>query len=304
MKAAVTVLFDLNIDGDCTNLGSLAVLHRLADLGEARILASTACFNDPLATGCLKAINRYYGRPDLPVGLLHCQAPTHPTPFMQPVNEKFCPEQPQGEDAPDTVAVLRRALVNEPDNSVVFVISGCFASAAALLQSGPDEISPLTGQALAELKISRMVVMAGSFATLGDTPFPENNVVVQVPAARYVTEHWPKELVLTAYEIGIRVRSLEGFRLNGSDDHPLKMMYNINGGSDLKGGNPSWDHTAVLEGVRPGEYFNYYKWGRIRVTDEGITRWEPCENGKQTYLLPKEPFTDVANVINELIFPQ
>lgn len=299
----INVLFDLNIDGDCTNLGSLAVLHRLADMGEANILATTACFNSPLATGCIKAINRFYGRETLPVGILHCQGPTHPTPFMEPVNRKFCPDFPEGEDAPDTVAVMRRVLSVQPDDSVTFVVSGCFASASALLQSPADDISPLNGQELAERKIRRVVVMAGSFDTLGDNVFPENNVAVQIPAAKYFTDNWKKELVLSGYEIGIRTISLKEFRDNGPDENPLKMMYVINDNGGFAEGNPSWDHTAVLEGVRAGKYFSYHKFGKINVTDDGITQWTENDSCRHTYLLPSVPFCDIASEINTLIFP-
>ncbi len=304
MSEQVNVLLDLNIDGDCTNLGALSVLHVLANRGKARILATTACFNSPLATGCIKAINRYYGRGDLPVGILHRQNETHPTPFMKPVNEKFCPDHPNGEDAPDSVTVMRRALAGEPDGSVTFVVVGCFASAAALLESGPDEISPLTGQELCDRKIRRLVAMAGEFPTFNET-FGENNIVVQIPAARYVTEHFKGELVLSGYEVGIRARSLREFRLHGPDDHPLKMMYVINDGEGFTEGNPSWDHTAVIEGVLPGEFFDLHESGRIDVTEkEGITVWRPEEGGKQSYLIPRVPLDEVAAYINDLIFPE
>lgn len=304
MSDKKNVLLDLNIDGDCTNLGALAVLHRLADQNKANILSVTACFKSPLATGCIKAINNYYGRGDLPVGILHRQEETHPTPFMKPVNEAFRPEHPDGEDAPDTVEVLRKTLAAQPDGSAVMAVVGCFASLAALLQSGPDNISPLTGQELAEKKISRIVAMAGQFPTFGDGSFGENNIVVQLPAAKYVTEHWNKELVFSGYEIGIRVRTLKEFRKHGSEKHPLRMIYRIhNGDNGDPEGNPSWDHTAVMEAVMPGRYFDCHEFGRVKVDDRGITAWHADPNCRHTYLLPKTPLEDVAAEINTLIFP-
>lgn len=110
--------------------------------------------------------------------------------------------------------------------------------------------------------------------------------------------------MLSAYEIGIRTRSLREFRFHGSDEHPLKMMYRINDGEGFKEGNPSWDHTAVLEGVRPGKYFARHEYGQIIITDEGRTVWQPKENGKHTYLLPKLSLDEVAAEINDLIFPE
>ena len=305
MSEKVNILFDLNIDGDCTNLGALAVMNVLANQGKARILATTACFQSPLATGCIKAINRYYGNGALPVGILHRQEATHPTPFMKPVNETFCPDHPDGEEAPDTVEVMRRALAAEPDESVTMVAVGCLASVAALLQSEPDEISPLSGQELADRKVSRLLVMGGQFPTCGDAPFGENNIVVQIPAAQYTVAHWTKELIFSGYEIGIRTRSLREFRYHGSAAHPLRMIYDIhNGPNGGQNGNPSWDHTVSLEAVLPGKYFDLHEFGHVDVDEKGVTVWRPEESGKQTYLLPKVPFDEVAAEINTLIFPE
>lgn len=305
MQDKAKVFIDLNIDGDCTNLGALSVLNVLQNLGEAEIIGSTACFRSPLAAGCIKAINTYYGNGELPVGILHRQKETHPTPFMKPVNEKFRPEYPNGEDVTDTVDVMRGVLSRQKDESVVLVVVGCFASVEALLKSEADAYSPLNGQELAEKKIRSIVAMAGAFPTFGENEqFGENNIIVQIPAAQYVMRHWKKELVLSAYEIGIRTRSLLEFRFHGSSEHPLRMMYEINDGDGFREGNPSWDHTAVLEAVRPGRYFDRHAYGEIEVTDEGITLWHEKEGGRHSYLLPKLEFDEVASEINSLIFPE
>ncbi|MCQ2433388.1 MAG: nucleoside hydrolase [Clostridia bacterium] len=304
MSEKAKVLSDLKIDGNCTKFGALSVLHVLADLGEADILAVTACFKSPLAAGCIKALNRYYGRPDLPVGILHRQDETHPTPFMEPVNKTFCTDHPDGEDVADTVEIMRKTLAAQEDGSVRLVVVGCFASVAALLESGPDVYSPLTGQELAERKISGIYNMGGSFDTCGDTPFAENNIVVQIPSAKYVTEHWKGLLVHSGYEIGIRTRSLKEFRFHGSKEHPLRMMYEINDGEGFAEGNPSWDQTAVLEAVRPGMYFDRHAYGRMEITDDGLTVWHEDDTSRHTYLLPKVPFDEVAAVINDMSFPE
>ncbi len=301
------IILDINIDGDCTNLCSLAVLNILKNEGEAEILATTACYKSPLATGCIKAINRYYGNPDIPVGILHCQDETHPTSFPSYINQIFCPDHPFGEDAEDTVSVLRRVLSAQEDDSVVFVVAGCFASAAALLQSEPDSISPLSGHDLCHRKISRIVAMAGAFDTFKkEEVFPENNVVVQIPAAKYVTENWKKEFVFSGFEIGQRIQTLKEFRHFGPFENPLQLAYNLLDASrNLPlGDNQSWDQTAVLEGVRPGQYFNYHEYGRIHVTDDGITEWVPESGGRMTFLVPKVNLLDVRAVINDMIFPE
>lgn len=64
------VILDTDMGGDCDDAGALAVLHVLADRGEARILAVTSCTSAEATPGCIDAINTYYGRPEIPVGAL------------------------------------------------------------------------------------------------------------------------------------------------------------------------------------------------------------------------------------------
>ena len=42
-----TIIFDTDIGCDCDDAGALALLHRLCDKGEARLLAVTHCQNSP-----------------------------------------------------------------------------------------------------------------------------------------------------------------------------------------------------------------------------------------------------------------
>ena len=303
-------LIDVSIDGDCTNLCALAVLNVLSKRGEARILASTGNLNTPLATGCIKMINEYYGDQEIPVGILHRRQEPHPSIFLEPVNEMFCPDKPDGEDAPDSVNVMRRALSEEADGSVIMLVVGCFASFADLLRSGPDAISPYSGMELAEKKISRVVAMAGQFQIFDEKVMRENNIVTDVPDAQYVMDHWKGELVLMDFELGYAIRTLKEFRFHETAACPLRLMYRLTD-SDVgdvssakwEKGNPSWDPAAVLEAVRPGKYFAYHEYGRIEVSDDGVTTWHEDKDGRQTYLLPKIPTEEVAAVLNDIIFP-
>ena len=64
----VKIIFDTDIGWDCDDAGTLAMLHRLCDKGEAELLAVTHCFATPYVAGCIDAINRFYGR-EVPVGI-------------------------------------------------------------------------------------------------------------------------------------------------------------------------------------------------------------------------------------------
>ncbi|GHU61146.1 hypothetical protein FACS1894123_00060 [Bacteroidia bacterium] len=162
----VSVIFDTDMGPDIDDVGALTILHAMADSGEVRILATLASNQHEYSVPCIDLINTYYGRPDLPVG-----APlTVPNQGAWPVKnwtETFTAHFPHRmkatADAPDAVQVYRRILAGEPDTSVVVVTVGFLTNLAALLQSPPDQYSPLNGKQLVSQKVKHLVSMAGVF---------------------------------------------------------------------------------------------------------------------------------------------
>src|SRR5689334_7954924 len=66
--APAKVIFDTDMAEDVDDAGALAVLHALADRGEAEILGTMISSRNEAVGPCLDAINTYYGRPDVPIG--------------------------------------------------------------------------------------------------------------------------------------------------------------------------------------------------------------------------------------------
>ncbi len=62
------VILDTDMNEDVDDAGALAVLHALADRGLAEILGITYCTSARWGVPAIKAIDRWYGRPDIPVG--------------------------------------------------------------------------------------------------------------------------------------------------------------------------------------------------------------------------------------------
>src|SRR5690606_39291538 len=75
------------------------------------------------------------------------------------------------------------------------------SSDSNLLQSPPDEFSPLTGKELVEQKVQRLVSMAGKFPS-----GREFNIHEDVKAAKQVVEHWPTQVIFSGWEIGEKIR--------------------------------------------------------------------------------------------------
>lgn len=87
---AVRVILDTDLGIDVDDAGALAVLHALADKGEAKILATVANVNDPHAPGALDAINTYYGRPNIPVGKKRAAAVLGCYPLLAQLRSAHC----------------------------------------------------------------------------------------------------------------------------------------------------------------------------------------------------------------------
>ncbi|MEL6894852.1 MAG: nucleoside hydrolase, partial [Planctomycetota bacterium] len=68
-QAPVPVVFDTDISGDVDDVLALAMLHALADRGECEIRAVTISKINPLTAPFVDAVNTYYGRPEIPIGV-------------------------------------------------------------------------------------------------------------------------------------------------------------------------------------------------------------------------------------------
>lgn len=68
--APVPVIFDTDICGDCDDVAALAMLHALESREQCRLLAVTVTANHALAAPFVDCINRFYGRTEIPVGVV------------------------------------------------------------------------------------------------------------------------------------------------------------------------------------------------------------------------------------------
>ncbi len=70
VSGPVRLIFDTDIQGDADDVGAVAVAHALADSGEAEILAVGVSSKNPWSPLCLSAVNTYFGRGNVPLGVL------------------------------------------------------------------------------------------------------------------------------------------------------------------------------------------------------------------------------------------
>ncbi len=288
----VPIVFDTDIGNDVDDVLALGVLHALEARGECRLLAVTITKDNPLAAAFTDAVNTFYGRGDIPIGIVRGGAEPGSGKFLKLAEARDgdrlrYPHDLRGDAAPVATTLLRRILAAESDGSVVVVQVGFSSNLARLLDSPPDDISPLSGRELVARKVRLLSIMAGAFKPIGGKRHLEYNVIKDIPAAKKVAAEWPTPVVWSGFEIGIALpypaTSIErDYRY--VPHHPLAEAYILY--EPPPHNRPTWDLTSVLYAVRPDRgYFDLSEPGRVIVEDDGGTRFEPAADGPHRYLV-------------------
>ena len=67
-RQTVSIILDTDIGPDYDDVGAIAVLHALADRGEAKPLAVISSNKNELTVPCIDVLNTFFGRPELLTG--------------------------------------------------------------------------------------------------------------------------------------------------------------------------------------------------------------------------------------------
>jgi inosine-uridine nucleoside N-ribohydrolase len=185
-REPVRVIFDTDMGNDIDDALALAVLHALESRGEAKLLAVTLTKDNRFAAPYVDLVNTFYGRGHIPVGVVrNGKTPEDAAMIRVPCDRKrpdgtlLYPRRiVDGAEAPEAVALLRRVLAEQPDQSVVFVQVGFSTNLARLLEAD---------RGLVTRKARLLSIMAGQFPA-GN---PEYNVKTDIPAAKKVFGEWP-----------------------------------------------------------------------------------------------------------------
>lgn len=293
------IIFDTDISGDVDDVLALAMLHTLQDRGHCELLAVTISKVNPLTGPFTDAVNTFYGRPDIPIGITR-KAQVRESKYLKLVNEKtpdgtfrYPHDLHNNNDAPEAVDLLRKTLAAEPDHSVVIVQVGLAVNIARLLNSVPDKYSPLNGVALIQKKVKLLSVMAGSFEPInGDARYHEANVRNDIASMQQLARLWPADVpvIWSGFEIGIAARFP---RQSIAQDfsyrphHIVQEAYLLHSGPNHD--RPSWDLTSVLYAVWPDRgYFALSNPGTVSVADDSFTQFTPNSAGRDRYLIMDE----------------
>ena len=105
-KHPVRVIFDTDMDTDCDDAGALALLHALVNRKEALLLATMVSSRYPWSVPCVAAINKYYGREDIPIACVKGKGASakRGSRYAKRIALQFPTRYKTNSDAPDAVS--------------------------------------------------------------------------------------------------------------------------------------------------------------------------------------------------------
>lgn len=274
------VIFETDMSTDVDDVGALAVLHALADSGEAEILAIS--FNEvhPSGANAICAINTWYNRGDIPIGIYKGDLADPDESSYLDALANFPHDLPTT-PTPSSLELYLQVLSEQPDNSVTIISVGFLNNLYDLLKANPDLVAK---------KVTELVVMA----LVVDDPY---NTVRHdlIDTSAYVLQNWPTLLVISHHGESVHT----GERLAETPaGNPVREAYYRRFNEQYKG-RSSWDQIAVLYGVRGlGDYFTEVTEGKGRLSN-GYA-WE-MKSGFRSYLEVRLSDSEFVEIIENLM---
>lgn len=273
----VPVIFDTDMESDVDDVAALAQLHVMADRGEIELLAVMVSGHNEWSAPCIDAINTFYGRPDIPIGLVSSKRGIWQDSFFaREVAEAFPQDFATRHEKIDAAALYRRLLAKRKSPDVTIISVGDLTNLAALLDTKPDAYSPLGGPELVAATVAHYVCMGSRYPA--ETK-PGNgkwgNFRTDPESIREVNDRWPTMLTFTgggefaeSMAIGRKITKLD------PKIWPVSLAYRSYLGKSGAQVRHTADSISVLVAVRGFEpYFKVVDRGSNHIDAIGRNAW-------------------------------
>ncbi|MBQ7379750.1 MAG: nucleoside hydrolase [Clostridia bacterium] len=299
-----SVILDTDMGPDCDDVGALVTLISYAKQYGFDILGVCNCTSNRFGMGAIDAVARHCGYPIDNLGQWE-----HPGfmddeschKYTDEIAQRFSEKFANGTLAvAPSVEFYRKTLAAAPDDGVVIIVIGMLNTLSALLNSQPDEYSPLCGKDLIAKKVNALVSMA---AILPEGR--ECNVLNDYKAAENVFTNWPTAMYLSDFHIGWQI-------ITGYDpekphpENPLYESYRLYTAGRCV--NSSYDLTAVQFAVL-GEcdLYGLLEPCRLEFYDAGVgipdaTRTVPDPDGRIRFMKKLTDDATIAASLNEHMY--
>jgi len=274
------IIYETDMCLDVDDVGALASLHALANRCEAEILAVSYNEVHKSAVAAIDAINTWYGRGDIPIGIYRGNLHNPDGSGYLDHVAQF-PHDLEDKDAPSSLDLYRQVLSSQPDSSVTIISVGFLNNLNDLVKAEPELVAK---------KVVELVIMAG----VHNDGF---NLVRHnlVNASENVLRNWPTPIVIS--QEGSSIHTGDNLK-EAPQENPVREAY-YRFFNNRYEGRPSWDQMAVLYGVR-GErnYFQRVSSGSGSLSN-GYT-WQMVP-GFRSYLRNRLSNASFERIIKELM---
>jgi len=281
MNAQEKVIFDTDFGADADDLGALVMLHYYVEKGECDLLGVACWQNEQDAVPAIHAVNKYYGHPDVPIGVRKDDTATYNIDWLytNPLAEQL-PHSKTFKSVPDATVMYRQLLSGQPDSSVTIVATGVLTNLKYLLQSEPDSISPLSGEELVRKKVKLFSIMGGDYPEgIQESNFRNSDSATL--GTLFNNPNLPP-MVFTGYKFGASIKVGKEFNTLPKS-HPLYLgFYHFSKyagwvNQDFKGeilDNASYDQIAVYYVFnKKSDYYKVITDGYNIVYPNGDNKW-------------------------------
>ena len=301
------VIFDTDLGPDVDDALALAMLHGYQKRGAIEIAAVTLSRNSKVGARYADALNTFYNRPDIPIGIDMGDAPYFSDTSNFVALASQWPHDLTDGEIEEAYKLQRRVMVRglEENRPVIIIQVGFSGNLADLVNSGGDEISPKSGSELIRESVSVLSLMGGSIAQ----NMVEFNIEKDVSSAQNLFANWPGRIIVSPFELGYSILyPYSSIRNDLSGRHILRESYEFRDLDWHQDASPyynmrTWDLTAVMEAVEPSSgYFFVSQPGVVSLDGSGRTFFNV--GGGQHYVLDRanEYSNDQRNrILNRMI---
>ena len=309
----VPLIIDTDMGGggcrDVDDVAAVCMASALHHRGEAKLLAVMHNTMPPAVAGVTSALLTYYGLSEtVPEGAYRGTdlKDNVALPYTSDLVSHWPSRIKNTSQVPDSVVLYRKTLAAQADHTVIISSIGLHTNLKALLQSKPDEHSPLSGRDLFALKVRRLAVMGGGYPHTSSGSSERFNGGcecnfcakynggidhgVASAASAYVVANVPPsvEVIFSGVEVGLQVQCGGQLSTCAPASNPCRQAF-----IDFEGGPSksrfSWDPLTTLVAVRGPEAASCKKAPApgVNVVDAstGMNHWQEGKPSNQSYLL-------------------
>lgn len=286
------VIFDTDLGPDVDDALALAMLHGYQKRGAVEIAAVTLSRNSTVGARYADALNTFYGRPDIPIGMEKGDAPYFSdTANFVALASQWSHDLTDG-DIEEAYKLQRKVMARgiAEGRPVIIIQVGFSGNLSKLVDSGGDDISQRSGNELIRESVSVLSVMGGSISR----NMVEFNIEKDVSSAQNLFAKWPGRMVVSPFELGYSIHypySSIRSDLSWTGRHILRESYEFRDLQWHHDASPyydmrTWDLTAVMEAIEPSSgYFYVSQPGVVSLDGSGRTYFNV--GGGQHYVLDR-----------------